>query len=42
MSADISMAYNNVRILPEVYCYQKYLWEPTLTDVERAVVIKLI
>ena len=30
ISADISMAYNGIKLLPEYYPYQKYLWKPDL------------
>lgn len=41
-SADISMAYNNVRIHPDEYCYQKYLWSEGLTQEEKVVVMCVV
>ena len=39
--ADVSMAYNSVKILPEYYCFQKYLWKANL-EVEDEIVDMII
>ena len=39
--ADVSMAYNSIKLLPEYYCFQKYLWKANL-QVEDEVVEMIV
>ena len=41
-AADVSMAYNAVKLHPDYYKFQKYLWNPSLDDVSRAVVMIIV
>ena len=41
-SADIQMAYNNLRLDPEFYKYQQYLWKENLAPEDEAVVMIVV
>ena len=45
LTADVSMAYNSIKLMPAFYRYQQYLWKPTLDpeeEIDRMVIRTLI